>query len=148
MRTRLLASLLLLTFFTSYAVAQTPAPATPYVIEYYYKVKWGHQDEFLRLFRKNHWPVLKKQMEMGRLLKVEAVTPRYHMPEAERWDYRVTIVYKDAATATQEFDSSGIIAQLYPDKATFEREEQRRFEILEAHWDLPVGKVDLDKPQP
>jgi hypothetical protein len=26
------------------------------------------------------------------------------------------------------------------------REEQRRFEILDAHWDLPVKTVDLDKP--
>jgi hypothetical protein len=129
MRTRLLTGLLLLTFFASLAAAQAPAPAKPYVIEYYYKVKWGHQDEFLRLFRKNHWPVLKKQMEMGRLLKVEAATPRYHMPEEGRWDYRVTIVYKDAATATQEFDSSGIIAQLYSDKAKLDDEcgpHQRR----------------------
>ncbi len=130
--------------------AQAPAPqqVKPYVIEYYYKVKWGHQEEFLRLFRKNHWPVLKKGIEIGRLLRVEAVTPRYHMPESARWDYRVTITFKDAATATQEVDPAPLIAQLYPDKAKFEQEEQRRFEILEAHWDLPVGPVDLDKAQP
>ncbi len=145
---RFLTSMVLLALCALHASAQTSAPPKPYVIEYYYQVKWGHQEEFLRLFRKNHWPVLKKEMEMGRLLKVEAVAPRYHMPEAARWDYRVTIVYKDAATATQEFDPAPIIAQLYPDKATFEKEEQRRFEILEAHWDLPIGPVDLDKPQP
>jgi hypothetical protein len=33
---------------------------------------------------------------------------------------------------------------LFPDKETYEHEEQQRFEILEAHWDLPVKTVDLD----
>ena len=27
---------------------------------------------------------------------------------------------------------------------TFTREEQRRFEILDAHWDLPVKTMDLE----
>jgi hypothetical protein len=31
-----------------------------------------------------------------------------------------------------------MIKQLWPDQATYEREEQRRFEILLAHWDVPV----------
>jgi len=26
----------------------------------------------------------------------------------------------------------------------FQREEQRRFEIIDAHWDLPVKAMDLD----
>ena len=30
----------------------------PFVVEYYYKAKWGHADEFLRLFKKNHYPIL------------------------------------------------------------------------------------------
>jgi len=32
----------------------------PYSVEYYYKVQWGHQEEFLQLFLKNHYPVLEK----------------------------------------------------------------------------------------
>jgi len=35
----------------------------PFVIEYYYKTKWGHAEEFLMLFKKNHYPVLKKEIE-------------------------------------------------------------------------------------
>ncbi len=117
---------------------------TPYVVEYYYKVKWGHQTEFLRLFRKNHLPILQKQVESGRMLSVEMVSPRYHMPEESRWDYRVTIVFKDPARA-MESDPAALVMQLYPDQETFKLEEQRRFEILEAHWDLPVSRVDLEK---
>src|SRR5690349_24962718 len=116
----------------------------PYVIEYYYKAKWGHAEEFLALFKKNHYPVLKKEMDLGRMLKVSMVTPRYHMTENSRWDYRVTIVFKNAAIANDNFDSSGIIKQLYPDQETYQKEEQRRFEILDAHWDLPIKDVDLD----
>jgi hypothetical protein len=105
----------------------------PFVIEYYYKAKWGHADEFL-----------KKEMELGRMLKVSMVAPRYHTTEDGRWDFRVTIVYKNAAVANDNFDSAALIKQLYPDQETYKREEQRRFEILDAHWDLPIKDVDLD----
>jgi hypothetical protein len=105
-------------------------------------VKWGHQEEFLTLFRKNHLPILKKQIESGRILSVDMISPRYHAPEESRWDYRVTIVFKSVERA-MEGDPQELIKQLYPDQTTFKREEQRRFEILDAHWDLPVVKVDL-----
>ena len=39
-----------------------PAQEAPVRAAYYYKVKWGHQEEFERLFFKNHYPVLKEQM--------------------------------------------------------------------------------------
>jgi len=128
--------------------AQTASSATsadkPFVVEYYYKVKWGYADEFITLFKKNHYPLLQKQVEMGRMLKVSAATPRYHTTEDGRWDYRVTIVFKNAATADDGFDEKALIKQLYPDQATYKKEEQRRFEILEAHWDLPIKDLDLN----
>jgi hypothetical protein len=131
------------------AVAQQSAMAAegkeqPYVIEYYYKAKWGHAEEFLSLFKKNHYPVLKKEMELGRMLKVSMTVPRYHTTEDGRWDYRVTIVFKSAAIANDNFDSSALIKQLFPDQENYKKEEQRRFEILDAHWDLPIRDVDLD----
>jgi len=86
----------------------------PFVIEYYYKAKWGHAEEFLALFKKNHYPVLKKEIELGRMLKVSMTVPRYHTTEDGRWDYRVTIVFKNAAIANDNFDSSVVIKQLYP----------------------------------
>ena len=52
-----------------------------FVADYYYKAKWGYADEFIRLFKKNHFPVLKKQMETGRILSVTAAKPRYHATE-------------------------------------------------------------------
>ncbi len=117
----------------------------PFVVEYYYKVKWGHAEEFLTLFKKNHYPVLKKEMELGRILRVSVISPRLHGTEDGRWDYRVTIVFKSGAIANDNFDSEALARQLYPDQDTFKKEEQRRFEILDAHWDLPIKDVQLDK---
>jgi hypothetical protein len=129
----------------TYAHPQTGSSADkPFVVEYYYKAKWGHTDEFITLFRKNHYPLLKKEWEMGRLLKVSAVAPVYHTTEDGRWDYRVTLVYKNAVVAHDGYDSAPLLKQLFPDQETYKKEELRRFEILEAHWDLPIKDVDLD----
>jgi hypothetical protein len=117
----------------------------PFVVEYYYKAKWWHADEFLKLFKKNHYPVLKKEMEMGRIAKVWVDQPRYHATEDGRWDFRVTIVFKNAAVANEPFDEVALLKQMYPDQETFQHEEQRRFEILVGHWDLPIKTVELEK---
>ena len=116
----------------------------PYVIEYYYKAKWGHADEFIALFKKNHYPVLKKEIELGRILKVFAQVPRYHATEDGRWDFRTTIVFKNAQIANDNFDSAPLLKQLFPDQESYKKEEQRRFEILDAHWDVPIKDFDLD----
>ena len=86
--------LLFLTLLPVSLPAQSaPETGKPFVVEYYYKAKWGYADEFLQLFKKNHYPLLKKQ--------------------------------------------------LYPDQAAYQKEEQRRFAILDGHWDLPIKNVDL-----
>jgi hypothetical protein len=125
--------------------AQSPtASGQPFVVEYYYKTKWGHADEFLKLFKKNHYPLLKKEVEMGRMVKVWMDQPRYHTTEDGRWDFRVTIVFKNATVANEPFEEDAIKKQLWPDQDAYAREEQRRFEILDAHWDLPVKMMELD----
>jgi hypothetical protein len=121
------------------------AKEDPYVVEYYYKTKWGHAEEFLTLFKKNHYPVLRKEMELGRILRVSMTAPRLHATEDGRWDYRVTIVFKSAGIANDNFDSEALLRQLYPDQDSYKKEEQRRFEILDGHWDVPIKDVVLDK---
>ena len=126
--------------------AQGAPPQTkadqPYTIEYYYKVQWGHQKEFLDLFLKNHWPLLKKIEATGRIVALKIEAPAYHTTEDGRWDYRVTIKYKNSTAATTANpDEAAMTKELWPDQSTYEREEQRRFEILAAHWDLPVTEI-------
>lgn len=114
----------------------------PYSIEYYYKVQWGHQQEFLDLFLKNHYPLLKRIVATGRMLSVRIDAPAYHTTEDGRWDYRVTIKFRNSTVATSANpQEEALIKELWPDQATYKREEQRRFEILAAHWDLPVTEI-------
>ena len=118
------------------------AAGQPYTVEYYYKCQWGHQQEFLDLFLRNHYPLLKKIQSTGRIVSVKIESPSYHTTEDGRWDYRVTIVYKNSTVATSANpDEDAFIHQLWPDQEKYKKEEQRRFEILLSHWDLPVTDI-------
>lgn len=122
------------------------AADAPYVVEYYYKVQWGHQQEFLQLFLKNHYPLLKKIVDSGRMTSVKIEQPANHTTEDGRWDYRVTIRFKNSTLATTANpDEERLIQQLWPNQEQYQREEQRRFEILLAHWDLPVTDITPKK---
>src|SRR5947199_5144631 len=72
----------------------------PYTMEYYYKVQWRHQQEFLQLFLKNHYPLLQKNVASGRMIAVKIETPANHMTEDARWYYRVTIKFKNSMVGT------------------------------------------------
>ena len=111
----ILNAVLFLAFLTPVALtaqASSPMSEHPFVVEYYYKAKWGHADEFLKLFEKNHYPLLKKEVETGRMLKVWMDQPRYHTTEDGRWDFRVTIVFKNATVANEPFDEDALKKQL------------------------------------
>src|SRR6476659_4307352 len=110
---------------------------------YFYKVKWGYQDEFVQLFQRNHLPILREEMKSGRIKDVRTFVPTYHGDGRSDWTFAVVIVYKDVAAMTAPSQDAEIAKRLYPDQATFAKEEQRRFEILEAHWDVPLNEVVL-----
>lgn len=144
MKLFLSAVLLLLSASSLFAQGAPPQGSAnaPYVMEYYYKVQWGHQQEFLSLFLKNHYPLLLNQVESGRMLSVKIETPANHMTEDSRWDYRVTITFKNSTVATTSSpNEEAELKKLFPDQAAYQREEQRRFEILLAHWDIPVSNI-------
>ena len=123
------------------AQAEPPEPVT---VAYYYKVKWGHQEEFVRLFAKNHYPVLKAQVESGRLLEVRALEPRFHGDGRADWTFKTILVFRSWEAMGEGGEEREIIQRLYPDQETFRREERRRFELLEAHWDVPLRPVPVE----
>jgi hypothetical protein len=124
---------------------QGTTPDKPFAVEYYYKVKWGYADEFIQLYKKNHHPLLKQQMRDGRIVDLKTEAPFYHAGEDSRWDYRVTIVWKNSTIAHDDYDGAAHIKKLFPDQETFKREEQRRFEPLLGHSDIAVVPVDMEK---
>ncbi len=111
---------------------------------YFYRVKWGYQDEFVDLFQKNHYPVLKEQVKTGRMTSVRTFVPTYHGDGRADWTFAVAITYKDTAAMMAPSDDDAIVRRLYPDHARFLKEEQRRFEILDAHWDVPLNELDME----
>jgi hypothetical protein len=115
---------------------------------YFYRVKWGHQDEFVNLFKKNHYPVLKEEMKTGRITSVRTFVPTYHGDGRADWTFAVAITYKDTAAMVAPSNEDAIVKKLYADQGTFMREEQRRFEILDAHWDVPLNELDLEPRGP
>ena len=120
------------------ALAQGNPNGRSVTVAYFYKVKWGYQDEFLELFRKNHYPVLEAQVKGGRLLRVEAYTPRFHGDGRSDWTFMTVLVFKDWPAFGDNSAEAEIIKRLYPDQDRYKREEKRRFELLEAHWDVPL----------
>ena len=70
-------------------------------------------------------------------------TPRFHGDGRADWDILVSIIFRDWA-AMEEHSDAEIAARLYPDHETFKREEARRFELLEAHWDIVLEARPLD----
>lgn len=123
---------------------QIQSSEKPFVVEYYYKTFWGHAEEFLNLFKKNHYPVLARQKEMGRILNITLCKPRFHATEEGRWDFRVTIVWKNIQMTNDGFNEEQLSRELFPDQTSFKKEEQRRFEILAGHWDVPIVDINLD----
>jgi hypothetical protein len=131
---------LLLTFaFLPFATVQSQQSGQPYIVEWVYKVKFGYQDEFWQIFQKYQIATLNKEKELGGVLKYEVFRPGLHTSEDRRWDYRIVIYYKDVASSSQ---GSKVEKQLFPDQAKMKHEEQRRWELTEVHWDLPIHQID------
>lgn len=91
----------------------------------------------------NHYPLLKKAIEKGDIITVEAEKPKLHSGEDRRWDFKVMIVFTD------------IKAAFYPDLITLykkqitriliklAKDEQHRVELLISHWDAMTENVSL-----
>ena len=150
MRIRLGLAISALTMIAAPALAQSPPEAAavspvPVTMEYYYRIKWGSAGEFKRLYNKNHAPLLAAMQQAGFIRSIRVDEPFTHLAGGPRWDLRVTIVYRDAAAAIADprWDSlwAEAKARLYKDKAAFDAEEDRRFAMLEEHWDVVVNEV-------
>jgi hypothetical protein len=114
-----------------------------FIIENYYKVKWGFADEFINLWKVNHYPLLKKAIDKGDIISVEAEKPKLHSGEDTRFDFKVTIVFKNEKLAFDPTLTKQYEKQLYPDLEKLKKDEQHRFELLIAHWDVMIEKIEL-----
>ena len=136
--------LLVIVLMLSLNVWSQSSSSEYFTIENYYKVKWGYADEFVDLWKKNHYPLLKKAIEKGDIISVTAEKPLLHSGEDTRWDFKVTIVFKDVKAAFDPNLTTPYKKQLYPDTDKLAKNEQHRFELLIAHWDVMTEKVPVE----
>ena len=141
---KMIAVIVILLFTISYSRSQTNKSSDePFTIENYYKVKWGYAEEFINLWKTNHYPLLKKAIDKGDIISVTAEKPKLHSGEDTRWDFKVTLVFKNAKLAFDADLTTPYKKQLYPDLDKLATDEQHRFELLLAHWDVMVDKIEL-----
>lgn len=127
--------------------AQAASGGAERTVWYFYTVAWGKQNEFLDLFQKNHYPILKAQLGT-RLVGVKTYVPAYHGDGRADWTFAVQITFKDAAALTDPSQEEELAKKLFPDLTKFHAEEQERFTLLEAHWDVPLNEVNFETRRP
>src|SRR3954464_3061958 len=97
----------------------------PIAAAYFYTVKWGFQEEWLELFTRNHWPLLRERLQRGDFSDVRLYTPRFPGDGRARLEVMVTITYADWAQMDAHTERE-IRERLFPDQEQYAAEEQRR----------------------
>jgi hypothetical protein len=103
---------------------------------YFYRIKWGSVDEWLELYERNHRSSGRRSSQGGssrrgrsrRASMATAGPTGPWSPSSRDW------------AAMEAHAEREIAGRLYPDQAAFRAEERRRFELLEAHWDVPLER--------
>jgi hypothetical protein len=129
------------------AAAQAPPPSVSAekTVWYFYRVKWGFQSEFETLFWRNHYPVLMEGQKRGRITGVKVYAPTYHGDGRSDWTFATELRFRSAEAFVGPSGDAEIASKLYPDQEKFRKEEQRRFEILDAHWDVPLNELAMPR---
>jgi len=140
-------SLPIAAFFFSLLLTTKPVTAQAqeesFTVEYYYKIKWGYANDFIDLWKKNHYPLQKKALENGEILNITAEKPIMHSGEDTRWDFKVTVVYKNAILGIGHEVTDQYKKQLYPNLDKLTKDEKYRFELILAHWDVIIENIEL-----
>jgi hypothetical protein len=127
-----------------WALGATHAQGAPtgdnaYQVEWVYRIKYGYQEEWWKIFQKYQIAILDREQQLGYVTRYIVQRPGLHTSEDSRWDYRIIITYPNQGGATHE---SEVEHQLFQDRAQLAREEQRRWELTINHWDLPIHEID------
>jgi hypothetical protein len=125
------------------ALAQSASHPKTYEVEWVYRVKYGFQDEWWRIFQKYQIAILDREKQLGYVVNYTVTRPGLHVSEDSRWDYRVVIDYPDQDGAAHEEE---VTRALFPDAAARKTEENRRWELTLNHWDLPIHQIDPHQP--
>jgi DNA-binding PadR family transcriptional regulator len=137
-----LIALLLAGFASTTLHAQRDNNGGPRTSQAYYKLTAGHQQEWFNLYKNYHYPILKSLQQEGYIKSITLYKrDRHHLSPA--WDYELQIVWRDKV-AQITGDSPELLHKIFPDWADYQKNEARRWEITEEHWDEDLSPVAVE----
>lgn len=139
-----MAGLAVTVFLAGLAPVRAQPAAKAYQVEWVYRVKYGYQDEWWKLFQKYQVAILDREKQLGFVTSYVVQKPGLHTSEDARWDYRILITYPSYEASQHEGE---VQHQLFSDDAQLRKEENRRWELTLNHWDLPIHQVDPHQSQ-
>lgn len=110
----------------------------------FYKVKGGHEDEWLDLFMEWHYPILQYSLQHNTISEFKLNVPDGH-GEGAAWTFAGTYL----APLTEDrgsppLDRAQLIEELFGDRMeAYVAGEKRRWELTERHWDTNFIELDL-----
>ncbi len=111
----------------------------------FYRVPPGTQDEWLALYKKWHYPIMKYQLSHGYVLSEKLYTRSTHELEPA-WDFAIIIVTPPAGKGPKPTMTRGqLIRSLFPDLEAYVKGEKERWGMTTAHWDERWTEIDVDK---
>ena len=111
----------------------------------YYRFPPGRQDEWLELYKKYHYPIMKWQKEHGQVIS-ETVYKRAEHHLTPAWDIAIVIVAPPPEKKPKaEKTRSELIRSLFPDLDDYVKGERARWALTLEHWDEQWVEVDIDK---
>jgi hypothetical protein len=111
----------------------------------FYKLPPGRQDEWLALYKKSHFPMMKWQIDHGQVISETVYTRSIHQLSPS-WDIAIMIVLPPARQRKKpELTRAQLMHKLYPDLDEYVKEERQRWAMTMEHWDERWVEVDIEK---
>ena len=111
----------------------------------FYKLPPGRQDEWLALYKKWHFPIMKYEKAHGQVIS-ETVYTRVAHHLSPAWDIAIVIVAPPPEKRPKpEMTRGQLIRHLFPDLDEYVKGERARWAMTLEHWDEQWVEVDVDK---
>lgn len=117
--------------------ADTAAADKPLVVEHTYWVKPGRALQFVTLYKRSELPKLDAWVDEGTLRGYRISQPQFSSGN-DQWDYRVTLVWRDAAAA---IDAARRETERHKANANDRFEDQLMLELVVDHNEVIVRET-------
>lgn len=111
----------------------------------YYKLPPGRQGEWLALYKKYHYPIVKHMIDHDQVTPETIYTRAIH-ELSPSWDIAVVSIISPAGQKKKaELTRSQLIQKLYPDLDDYIKGEKQRWALTLEQWGESSVEVDIDK---